>query len=140
MDIFYYYDPILEKSPVKYYFIKFMGSGHMLVDIGNKIVSIAEKGSISPPLAKGLSRHAVSEIMQPFRGRAIRVLCAIVGEDLILFHAFDKPACYDKNRRIDKLIEKNYGIADSRYDKYLKSFKEGKNEEFKEKFIYRKKY
>jgi len=129
MDIFYYHDKASCVCPVKEYLRKFLGKDKLLADIDGKIRAIARRGNISLPLGKPLPNYSISEIMKSFNPIEIRLLCAIIRNELILFHAFDKPMHYENKKKINRLIEKNYNIAENYYNIFLKN--EKNKEEYK---------
>ena len=129
MNIFYYLDVRSNVCPVKEYLKKFRGKTKLLLDLDGKIRSIANKGSISLPIAKPLQNYSIFEIMKPFRDLEIRLLCVFVNGSLVLLHAFDKPKHYENTKKINKYIEKNYKIGQNYYN-FLKDEKEdGRNKE-----------
>jgi hypothetical protein len=131
MNIFYYRDFNSGLCPVKEYLRKFTGKDKLLADLDGKIRSIARKGVVSPPLAKPLQNYSISEIMKSFRDIEIRLLCAPVSNEFILFHAFDKPMHYENIKKINRQIEKNYNKAEG----YYNIFKNEKdNEKYKEEY------
>jgi hypothetical protein len=131
MNIFYYRDIKSNVCPVKEYLKKFLRKDKLLADLDGKIKNIAQRGSISLPLAKSLQNYSISEIMKSFHNIEIRLLCAVINGDLILLHGFDKPKHYENIKKINKYIERNYNIGQNYYN-LLKNRKE--NEKNKEEY------
>lgn len=127
MRIFYFRNPASNLCPVREYLKFFLGENKLLADIDGKIRSIATKGHFFLPIAKPLHNYSAFEIIKSFGDKNIRILCAIVDDELILFHAFDKPAHYENIKKINKQIKQNCKIAEEYFIFY-------KNEKDKENY------
>ncbi|MDD5639657.1 MAG: hypothetical protein PHR47_02525 [Candidatus Pacebacteria bacterium] len=134
MSTFYYRDPVSKFCPVKQYLKKFSNENKLLVTIDGKIKSVAIDGHPFLPIAKMLIGYSTFEIIQPFKDINIRLLCAFVSDELILFHAFDKPRYYDNVKKVKRDIEKNYNISEKYYNIFLDGISKKNYEEYKEEY------